>query len=77
VTEDERILAHIRRHGSITPAQAYEVAGCLALHSAIARLRKAGHSISCTMRSGRGKRWGEYRLTEPQQLSLETMCSTT
>lgn len=65
MSEDQKILEHIQRHGSITPAQAYEVAGCLALHSAAARLRNAGYNVVCTMRSGGGKRWGEYTIHEP------------
>ena len=70
MSEDAMILAHIRAAGSITPSQAYESAGCLARHSAIARLRKRGHRIICTMRRGNGKMWGEYSLSEPQQLAL-------
>lgn len=58
---DARILSHLRR-APITPMQAYRLAGCLALHSAIARLRKEGHRITCTMKSRGRKRWGSYRL---------------
>ena len=61
MTEDQAILRHLKR-ASITPRQAYRIAGCLALHSAISRLRKEGHRITCTMRSRGVKRWGEYRL---------------
>lgn len=65
MSEDAMILAHIQTHGSITPAEAYAVAGCLAMHSAAARLRKVGYEVACTMRSGNGKRWGEYTISEP------------
>ena len=65
MSEDQKILAHIQAHGSITPAVAYEVAGCLAMHSAAARLRKAGYEVVCTMRSNGAKRWGEYTINEP------------
>ena len=61
MSEDKRILSHLKR-GPITPMQAYRIAGCLALHSAISRLRKDGHLITCTMKSRGRKRWGEYRL---------------
>ena len=62
MSEDAKILAYMEENGSITPAQAYEVAGCLACHSAIARLRRAGYAIQTVMRSGNGKKWGEYFL---------------
>ena len=65
MSEDAMILAHIQAHGSITPAEAYAIAGCLAMHSAAARLRKAGFDVTCTMASGNGKRWGIYKLVEP------------
>lgn len=61
MTEDKAILRHLKR-ATITPRQAYRIAGCLALHSAIARLRKLGHRITCTMRAKGTRRWGEYRL---------------
>ena len=62
MSEDNVILQYLLEHGSITPAIAYEIAGCLAMHSAAARLRKKGFAIECKMRSGNGKRWGEYIL---------------
>lgn len=62
LTEDRRILRHIRQHGSITPLEALRVAGCLAMHSAAARLRLAGHRIVCKMQSKNGKRFGSYSL---------------
>ena len=65
MTEDAKILQHMEEHGSITPAEAYEVAGCIACQSAIARLRHAGHAITTVMQSGNGKRWGEYFLAVP------------
>ena len=67
MSEDALILDHIRQHGFITPAIAAELYGCLALHSAAARLRKR-HPIVCKMRTGNGKRWGEYRIAaQPEQ----------
>ena len=70
MSEDSLILAHIQTGQTITPALAYELYGCLALHSAVARLRLLGHDIRCKMRSGNGKRWGEYSLiAEPQRVA--------
>ena len=62
VSEDAKILAYMEEHGSITPAEAYSIAGCLAMHSAAARLRKAGYAVHCVMRYGAEKKWGEYFL---------------
>ena len=61
MSEDQIILRHLRR-AAITPRQAYRIAGCLALHSAISRLRKEGHRITCTMKARGRKRWGSYKL---------------
>jgi hypothetical protein len=58
---DARILSHLKR-GAITPAVAYARYRCLALHSAIARLRKAGHRIVCTMKRRGTRHWGEYKM---------------
>ncbi len=65
MSEDDLILQYMEAHGSITPAQAAEQPiGCLALHSAISRLRKRPGivDIDCQIRSGNGKRWGEYSI---------------
>ena len=56
------ILAYLQAGHSITPAQAYELCGTLALHSRIAELRKAGHQIDGRMITRGRKRWGEYYL---------------
>ena len=65
MSEDQKILQHMEEHGSITPAEAYQIAGCLALHSAASRLRKAGYVVNCKIRTGNGKKWGEYFLGVP------------
>ena len=62
MSQAEHILEHLRSRGSITPREAYELYGCLALHSRIAELRDLGHDIPCSIRSSGSKRWGEYRL---------------
>lgn len=72
MTQCDAILEWLLLGESITPADAYHRYGCLALHSRIAELRAAGYRIDCTIRSGNGKRWGEYRLvvSEYQQPEL-------
>lgn len=58
------ILAYLEAGNTITPAEAYERFGCLALHSRISQLRAEGWNIHMTIRTGNGKRWGEYRLAD-------------
>ena len=58
----DQVLDWIRRHGSISPATAYENFGCLALHSRAAELRERGFNVVCEIRTGNGKRWGSYSL---------------
>lgn len=65
MTQNACILAHLEAGNTITPAEAYALCGTLALHSRIAELRKEGYRIDGEMRSGNGKRWGEYWLAIP------------
>ena len=62
MSQTDRILAHMEAGNTVTPAVAYELTGSLACHSRIAELRARGYHISKVMRSGNGKRWGEYFL---------------
>ena len=65
-TQCDRILEFMRQHGTITPAEAYERLGCLALHSRISELRGKGYAISTKIRTRGKARWGEYSLiSEP------------
>lgn len=56
------ILSVLKDGRTITPLEAYERFGCLALHSRIAELRRVGHRIACQIVTANGKRWGQYRL---------------
>ena len=60
---DAAILAALQAGAVLTPAIAAEKWGCLALHSAISRIRERGHTITCTLRTENGRRFGSYRLT--------------
>ena len=58
------ILAHLEAGNTLTPAQAYELCGSLALHSRISELRKF-HDIHCEIiRTPSGKNVGRYSLVE-------------
>ena len=59
------ILAHLEAGETLTPAEAYERFGTLALHSRIAELRGQGYRIDKTMRHDNGKHFGEYFLAIP------------
>lgn len=66
MSQADKILEYLQAGCGITPKIAYELYGCLALHSRIAELRGRGCDISCSIRTGGGKRWGEYRLRGAQ-----------
>lgn len=66
MNQEDAILAHLQLGNVITPAEAYAMFGCLALHSRIACLRERGYLIPCVIRSRGRQRWGEYRLSGVQ-----------
>lgn len=49
---------------TLTPLQAFQLFGTLAMHSRCAELRERGHDVVCTMIEANGKRVGEYSLRE-------------
>lgn len=57
-TQSERILNHLREHGSITALVAIETYGIMRLASRISSLRKQGHPISSKVESVKN-RFGE------------------
>ena len=65
VSQNEAILAHMEGGDTITPAEAYALYGCLALHSRIAELRRKGYRIDGEMHSDGKRRWGEYWIAIP------------
>lgn len=58
------ILEWLEAGNTLTPAEAYEKFGTLALHSRISELRAEGWNIVMHIRTGNGKRWGEYQLAD-------------
>ena len=62
MSQNAAILWHMVCFGTITPAEAYELYGSLALHSRIAELRARGFKIDKKIQTVNGKRWGEYSL---------------
>lgn len=45
MTQNEKILAYIQEHGSITPMEALNYCGCMRLSARIHDLRSMGHDI--------------------------------
>ncbi len=58
MTQNERILRHLRDNGSITPLDALSEYGIMRLASRISDLRSRGYDISREMVQGRN-RYGE------------------
>lgn len=65
MSQDDKVLAYLQEGNTITPLEAYEIAGTLALHSLVSRLRKKGYRIDMNMRHDNGKNFGEYYLAIP------------
>lgn len=61
-TQNEAILNWLQQGNTLTPLQAFEKFGTLALHSRAAELRAEGHIIECEKISVNGKRVGRYSL---------------
>jgi hypothetical protein len=60
-TKEQRILDHLRKHGSITSTEAVRLCGAMRPASAIQYLRKKGHTI-VTERVKDGSSLGRYTL---------------
>lgn len=57
-----QIYAHLADGGTITPLEAFQLYGCLALHSRIDELRGRGIEIETVMIEINGKRVGQYSM---------------
>ena len=71
MSQSANIYAHLASGRTLTPLDAFELYGTLALHSRIAELRERGIPIECEMIEANGKRLGCYSLRG--QLALEQM----
>lgn len=65
MSQDDKVLAHLEGGNTITPLVALQVAGTLALHSCIARLRARGYRIDMELKRENGKQFGHYFLAVP------------
>ena len=69
MTQTQKILQHLRDHGSITSMEAYEHFGCTRLSARIKDLRDEGHSIASDWETGENRdgvkvSYARYRLAE-------------
>ena len=57
----ELILAHLRKHGNLSPIEASAMWACRDLPKRISELRKAGHPIKVEYKQdGMGQRYARY-----------------
>lgn len=73
ISQCDRILRHLRDHGSITAIEAFIEYGILRLAARISDLKERGHNITSEIvhganRYGEPTRYSVYRLTEDKEL---------
>lgn len=69
MTQNEKVLAHLQKYGTITPIEALSEYGIMRLASRVSDLKHDGYSvtkkiISRRNRDGETVRYAEYRLEE-------------
>lgn len=71
ISQEDRILEWLKRGNTLTPLQAYDLFGTLALHSRAASLRDRGEPIVCDkIKTPEGKRVGLYKYVAQGSLPL-------
>lgn len=63
MTQNQKILQHLKLHGSITPVEALRDYGCMRLAARIANLRQSGHKIAAELVTGINREGGQVRFT--------------
>ena len=74
MTQCERVLAYIEKHGSITSAEAFEQLGCARLASRINDIKRRGHEIvkvwvTAPNRYGETVRFARYSIKKVGELN--------
>ena len=64
MSQTANIWNYLNDGGTLTPLEAFEKFGTLALHSRVSELRERGHNVECEMIEVAGKRVGRYRLRQ-------------
>lgn len=73
ITQCDRILRHLRDHGSITAIEAFSEYGIFRLAARISDLKERGHNITSEIKHGKNKyeepvHYSVYRLIEGQEI---------
>lgn len=68
MTQNERILAHLKCGYSLTPLDALKMFGCFRLGSRINDLRKEGHYIKTTIINFGSKHVASYKLVSKKDI---------
>lgn len=76
MTQNEQILQHLEKHGSITPMEAVSKYGCMRLAARIADLKECGHKITTIIRNGINRngdkvRYAEYQYKKPVKVVVK------
>jgi hypothetical protein len=64
MSQNTRIIRHLKKHKTITPMQALRLCGCMRLAARISNLREAGWRIETKMVKRAGKRYARYTLID-------------
>ena len=73
ITQCDKVLRHLRDHGSITAVEAFSEYGILRLAARVADLKERGHNITSEIKHGKNKyeepvHYSVYRLIEDKEL---------
>lgn len=71
MSQNDKVLEHLKKHGSITPLDAYELYGIMRLGDLIDNLKHQGHRITTRLevretRCGGKVRYARYTLEESE-----------
>ena len=74
ITQCDKVLRHLRDHGSITAVEAFSEYGILRLAARISDLKERGHNIISEIKHGKNKyeepvHYSVYRLIEKKEIS--------
>lgn len=61
-TQKQQVLAHLKKHGSITPWEAIQKYHITRLAAVVFTLRDEGNKIFAKIEKKDGKRWAKYTL---------------
>ena len=72
ITQCDKVLRHLRDHGSITAVEAFSEYGILRLAARISDLKERGHNITSEIKHGKNRyeepvHYSVYRLTEDKE----------